>query len=105
MRSPDAIKAPGNQRRFHCAVDAEISASALSASLRCACQSIDRPVSHHAGGIPEQAAHRAPTVLADRLHQRLLCPAPLGLSVLDQFEAFLRERDDAYTLVGAGATV
>src|SRR6476620_624573 len=77
----------------------------VGGQLRCACQSIDRPVSHHAGGVPEQATHRAPAVLAERLHQRLLCPAPLGLSVLDQLEAFLREIDDAHTLVSAAATV
>jgi hypothetical protein len=29
----------------------------------------DRPVAHHAGGIPQQRAHRAPTVFADRLSQ------------------------------------
>src|SRR4029077_17848602 len=71
----------------------------------CAYRNIERPVSDHAGGIPEQATHRAPTVRADRLHQRLLCPAPLWLSVLDKLEALLRERDDADTLVSAGATV
>src|SRR6476469_4128943 len=75
----------------------------VGGQLRCACQSIDRPVSHHAGGVPEQATHRAPTVLAERLHQRLLGPAPLRLSVLDQLESLLGERDDARTLVSAGA--
>src|SRR5712691_6751025 len=59
-------------------------------SLRCDRQSIDRPVTHHAGGVPQQARHRAPTVLADRLHQGLLCAAPLRLSVLDELEALLR---------------
>src|SRR5260221_2056369 len=65
---------------------------------------LDRPVAHHAGGIPQQRAHRAPTVFADRLHQRLLCLAPLRFGVLDEFAALVRERDDTDTLVSAGPT-
>src|SRR5467141_605079 len=64
----------------------------------------DRPVAHHAGGIPQQRAHRAPTVFADRLHQRLLCLAPLRFGVLDELAALVRERDDTDTLVSAGPT-
>src|SRR6267378_7626090 len=68
------------------------------------CALLNGPMPHHAGSVPEQAGHRAPTILADRHHQSLLCPAPLRLGVLDELEAFLRERDDADALVGAGAT-
>jgi len=64
----------------------------------------DRPVAHHAGGIPQQRAHRAPTVFADRLHQRLLCLAPLRFGVLDELAALVRDRDDTDTLVSAGPT-
>src|SRR5260221_5800898 len=65
---------------------------------------LDRPVAHHAGGIPQQRAHRAPTVFADRLHQRLLCLAPLRFGVLDELAALVRDRDDTDTLVSAGPT-
>jgi hypothetical protein len=41
------------------------------------------PVSHHPGGIPQQRAHRSPTVFAYDFHQRFLCLVPLRLSVLD----------------------
>src|SRR5207237_9278150 len=74
----------------------------VSASLKSAC--LNGPVPHHAGGVAEQAGHRAPPILAARPHQSLLCPAPLRLGVLDELEALLRERDDADALVSAGAT-
>jgi hypothetical protein len=41
------------------------------------------PVSHHPGGVPQQRAHRSPTVFAYDFHQRFLRLVPLWLSVLD----------------------
>ena len=57
----------------------------------------DSPVPYHTGGIPQQSAHRTPTVFADRLDQRLLRLAPLRLSTLDELAAFVRDRNDTDT--------
>src|SRR5947209_7983491 len=65
----------------------------------------DGPVPHHAGGVPQNSAHCAPTIFADCVDQRLLCLAPLWLGTLDELAALVRDRNDPDTLVSAGPTV
>src|SRR5712671_4639364 len=64
-----------------------------------------RPVAHHAGGVPQNSAHCAPTIFADCVDQRLLCLAPLWLGALDELAALVRDRNDPDTLVSAGPAV
>src|SRR5262249_37106054 len=100
-RSASGWRATPTSQRFRLAMSCSplLSGSLIGLVRR------DRPVPHHAGGVPQQRAHRAPAVFADRLHQRLLCLAPLRFGVLDELAALVRDRDDTNTLVSAGPTM